>query len=71
MCAANIIIVEKSEKALKHAMELGGEEGIIIDGNEVERVMELTGGNGAEAAGLAGQQYWNRDYQYFPVSAPP
>jgi len=49
MCAANIIIVEKSEKALKHAMELGGEEGILIDGNEVERVMELTNGNGAEA----------------------
>jgi len=49
MCAANIIIVEKSEKALKHAMELGGEEGILIDGNEVEQVMELTNGNGAEA----------------------
>jgi len=49
MCAANIIIVEKSEKALKHAMELGGEEGILIDGNEIERVMELTNGNGAEA----------------------
>ena len=34
MCAADIIIVEKSEKALKHAMELGGDHGVLIDGNE-------------------------------------
>jgi len=27
MCAANIIIVEKSETALKHAMPLGGDHG--------------------------------------------
>ena len=49
MCAANIIIVEKSETALKHAMPLGGDHGVLIDGNEVERVMELTKGLGAEA----------------------
>ena len=30
-------------------MPLGGDEGVIIDGNEVERVMELTKGKGAEA----------------------
>ena len=45
----DIIIVEKSEKALKHAMELGGDHGVLIDGNEVEKVKELTKGKGAEA----------------------
>jgi NAD+-dependent secondary alcohol dehydrogenase Adh1 len=49
MCAANIIIVEKSKTALDHAMPLGGDEGVIIDGNEVEKVLELTKGKGAEA----------------------
>ena len=28
---------------------LGGDHGVLIDGNEVERVKELTKGNGAEA----------------------
>ena len=49
MCAANIIIVEKSAEALKHAMSLGGDEGVLIDGNETERVLELTKGKGGEA----------------------
>ena len=49
MCAANIIIVEKSKAALDHAMPLGGDEGVLIDGNEIERVLELTKGKGAEA----------------------
>jgi NAD+-dependent secondary alcohol dehydrogenase Adh1 len=30
-------------------MPLGGDHGVLIDGNEVERVKELTKGNGAEA----------------------
>ncbi len=46
---SNIIIVEKSKTALDHAMPLGGDEGVLIDGNEVERIMELTNGKGAEA----------------------
>ena len=41
MCAADIIIVEKSEAALKHAMELGGDHGVLIDGNEIEKVQKL------------------------------
>ena len=49
MCAADIIIVEKSQKALDHALQLGGDKGILIDGNEIETVMELTHGKGAEA----------------------
>tara|TARA_Y100001938_G_C8040626_1_gene405968 strand:+ start:307 stop:1368 length:1062 start_codon:yes stop_codon:yes gene_type:complete len=49
MCAADIIIVEKSETALKHAMELGGDHGVLIDGNEIEKVQELTKGKGSEA----------------------
>jgi len=49
MCAADIIIVEKSQKALDHALALGGDKGVLIDGNEVETIMELTHGKGAEA----------------------
>jgi NAD+-dependent secondary alcohol dehydrogenase Adh1 len=49
MCAADIIIVEKSEMALKHALELGGDKGVLIDGNEHESIMDLTHGKGAEA----------------------
>lgn len=49
MCAADIIVVEKSQKALDHAIELGGDKGVLIDGNEVDTIMELTQGKGAEA----------------------
>jgi len=48
MCASNIIIVEKSPTALQHALELGGEYGVLIDGNENEKVLEITKGKGAE-----------------------
>ncbi len=49
MCAADIIIVEKSETALKHAMELGGDHGVLIDGNEIDKIQEITKGKGSEA----------------------
>ena len=49
MCAANIIVVEKAKTPLDHAMELGADQGVLIDGNEIEKVKELTKGKGAEA----------------------
>jgi NAD+-dependent secondary alcohol dehydrogenase Adh1 len=49
MCAADIIVVEKSNNALRHALELGADKGVLIDGNEHEAIMELTNGAGAEA----------------------
>jgi len=49
MCAADIIVVEKSANALKHAIELGADKGVLIDGNEHDSIMELTHGKGAEA----------------------
>ena len=49
MCAADIIVVEKSQNALNHALELGADKGVLIDGNEVNSILELTNGKGAEA----------------------
>jgi NAD+-dependent secondary alcohol dehydrogenase Adh1 len=49
MCAADVIVIEKAQKALDHAMQLGADKGILIDGNETEAVRELTHGKGAEA----------------------
>ena len=49
MCAADIIVVEKSINALTHAMDLGADHGVLIDGNELEAIQSLTGGKGAEA----------------------
>ena len=49
MCAANIIVVDKSEIAMKAAQESGADEIVKVDGNEVEKVLELTQGKGGEA----------------------
>jgi len=49
MCAADIIVVDVSDTSLKLAEECGADHLVRADGNEVEAVMELTGGNGAEA----------------------
>jgi NAD+-dependent secondary alcohol dehydrogenase Adh1 len=49
LCAAEIIVVDRSETALQLAKECGAHHTVKGDGNEVEGVLELTGGNGAEA----------------------
>ena len=49
MCAAEIIVVDPSEMALKLAGDCGANELVKADGNEVQRVLELTKGKGAEA----------------------
>ena len=49
MCAAEIIVVDRSEKSLALAGECGAHHLVRADGSEVEAVLELTGGRGAEA----------------------
>ena len=45
---AEIIVVDRSEAALKLAQEMGAHHAVVADGSHVERVKELTDGNGAE-----------------------
>ena len=49
LCAAEIIVVDRSDTALKLAKECGAHHLVKADGNEVEAVAALTGGHGAEA----------------------
>jgi NAD+-dependent secondary alcohol dehydrogenase Adh1 len=49
LCAAEIIAIDRSDTALRLANECGAHQVVTADGNELERVRELTGGNGAEA----------------------
>ncbi len=46
---ARIVVVDRSAPALDLAQKIGADVGIIADGSEVDQVLELTGGNGAEA----------------------
>ena len=45
---AELIVVDRNPDALKLAEAIGADRGIVADGSEVEQVLELTGGNGAE-----------------------
>jgi NAD+-dependent secondary alcohol dehydrogenase Adh1 len=49
MCGAAIIAVDRSDLALGLARECGADHTVKADGNEVEAVMQLTGGTGAQA----------------------
>lgn len=49
LCAAEIVVLDRSEIALALAKECGAQHTILPDGNEVEAVRELTKGLGAEA----------------------
>lgn len=49
MCAAEVIVVDVSDRALDLARQLGADHVVKADGNEVEAVKALTGGAGAEA----------------------
>ncbi|MEU3918125.1 NAD(P)-dependent alcohol dehydrogenase [Streptomyces sp. NPDC029004] len=44
-----VIVIDRSPDALALAKELGAEHTLLADGSESERVLELTGGHGAEA----------------------
>ena len=49
LCAAEIIVVDRSDIALQLAKECGAHHLVKVDGNELPRVLELTRGKGAEA----------------------
>ena len=46
---AEIIVVDKSEPALKLAEQLGADETVVADGSHIDKVKEMTDGKGAEA----------------------
>lgn len=49
MCAAEIIVVDRSDLSLELAKKSGADRLVKADGNEVEGVLALTDGKGAEA----------------------
>ena len=49
LCAAEVIVVDRSDKSLELAKTCGAHHLVKADGNEVEAVKALTGGRGAEA----------------------
>jgi NAD+-dependent secondary alcohol dehydrogenase Adh1 len=49
LCAAEVIVVDRAPAALQLARDCGAHHLVTADGHELERVLELTGGHGAEA----------------------
>jgi len=47
LSATNIIVVDRNPDALKLAEQLGAAHTVVADGNQVDAVKDLTGGNGA------------------------
>ncbi|MCY7395990.1 MAG: NAD(P)-dependent alcohol dehydrogenase [Nocardioides sp.] len=45
---AEIIVVDRNPDAVKLALAIGADHGVVADGSQVEQVLELTGGHGAE-----------------------
>ena len=48
LSSTRIVVVDRNQEALALAGELGADETIVADGSHVDRVLELTGGAGAE-----------------------
>ncbi|NKQ51266.1 NAD(P)-dependent alcohol dehydrogenase [Amycolatopsis sp. K13G38] len=46
--AAELIVVDRNPDAVKLAVSIGADHGVVADGRHVEEVLELTGGHGAE-----------------------
>jgi len=47
--AATIVVVDRNPAAVRLAVEIGADHGIVADGTQVDAVLALTGGKGAEA----------------------
>ncbi len=45
---AELVVVDRNPDALKLALSIGADHGVVADGTHVDQVLELTGGNGAE-----------------------
>ncbi|MBB3662382.1 MULTISPECIES: NAD(P)-dependent alcohol dehydrogenase [Prauserella salsuginis group] len=48
LTAAELIVVDRNPDAVTLAVSIGADHGVVADGTHVSRVLELTGGNGAE-----------------------
>jgi NAD+-dependent secondary alcohol dehydrogenase Adh1 len=48
MTAATIVVVDTNPAALELARELGADNTVLVDGNQVDSVKQLTGGRGAD-----------------------
>jgi NAD+-dependent secondary alcohol dehydrogenase Adh1 len=48
MTAAELVVVDRNADAVDLAVSIGADHGVVADGGHVDRVLELTGGNGAE-----------------------
>ena len=48
LTATTIVVVDRNPDALDLAAELGADQTVLADGKQVEAVLDLTGGNGAE-----------------------
>ena len=49
LCAAELIVVDRSQASLDLAKKCGAHHLVVADGHEAEKVLALTGGRGAEA----------------------
>ena len=49
ICGVTIVVVDRNPDAVKLALDVGAHHGIVADGSHVEKILEMTGGNGAEA----------------------
>jgi NAD+-dependent secondary alcohol dehydrogenase Adh1 len=47
--AATLVVVDRNPDAVKLAQEIGADIGVVADGSQVEQVLEITDGKGAEA----------------------
>ena len=47
--AAELVVLDRNPEAVKLAVDIGADHGVVADGTHVEQVQELTGGRGAEA----------------------
>ncbi|GAA3671700.1 NAD(P)-dependent alcohol dehydrogenase [Nocardioides ginsengisoli] len=47
--AATLVVVDRNQAALDLAQEIGADVTVLADGDQVAKVLELTGGHGAEA----------------------
>jgi NAD+-dependent secondary alcohol dehydrogenase Adh1 len=48
LTATTIVVVDRNPDALRLAEKLGADHSVLADGKQVEAVLDLTGGNGAE-----------------------
>ncbi|WP_162830687.1 zinc-binding dehydrogenase, partial [Amycolatopsis thermalba] len=48
LTAAELIVVDRNPDAVKLAVSIGADHGVVAEGRQVEEVLDLTGGAGAE-----------------------